>query len=434
MEDLLNQNYLHFNGISGATGLPVIPAQTLAEVADTFAMMSMPKALAVGYSSNDVGAAGWALVLPQQHDRQLMDAFDALLNHRRGQTKVGGGRFDILDYIPGESKFSFLSRHGFGPGTVDPKQFPYFLLLVGDIDQIPLNFQYQLSQQYAVGRVSLDRLEDYERYARTLSKEGVASSEELVVFAPQHPGDYATTVSVESLAKPLGQQLAKDHDNWTVRSVLAHQASRSRFLQVLRDRPALLFSFSHGMCYDSADERYQAENGALLCSEWPGQGPPTAEMVLCAQDLPQDVDLSESICWLHACSSGGVSGTNPFGDASGARPLIGALPKAMMALPSGPARAVIAHMDTTYSYGFAWDGFENRTTYLSALKHLMLGEPIGSAMRHFHTFYAELATALVSDSTMELELKTLLRSACLDLQGYILFGDPAASISVPGPR
>jgi hypothetical protein len=66
-----------------------------------------------------------------------------------------------------ESGWGISARHGLTPGSIDPEIVPYYLLLIGAPDQIPFEFQYLLGVDYAIGRLSFDAPEDYERYARS---------------------------------------------------------------------------------------------------------------------------------------------------------------------------------------------------------------------------------------------------------------------------
>ena len=61
----------------------------------------------------------------------------------------------------------WYARHGLSPGAIDPEIVPYYLLLIGPPDLIPFEFQYLLGVDYAIGRLSFDAPEDYERYARS---------------------------------------------------------------------------------------------------------------------------------------------------------------------------------------------------------------------------------------------------------------------------
>jgi hypothetical protein len=84
---------------------------------------------------------------------------------------------------------------------------PYYLLLVGDPASIPVDFQYLIDIECAVGRLSCDRPEQYHRYAQCLvayeTGAEVPNTREVVYWSPRHEGDAATHVLMEKLMKPL---------------------------------------------------------------------------------------------------------------------------------------------------------------------------------------------------------------------------------------
>lgn len=99
----------------------------------------------------------------------MREALTPLLDHRKAQAGPRYRQFAGTDgYRPGESKSEFLTRHGHGPGPVNADCIQYYLLLVGDPEQIPYRFQYLLDVQFAVGRIAFDSPLDYSAYAHSV--------------------------------------------------------------------------------------------------------------------------------------------------------------------------------------------------------------------------------------------------------------------------
>ena len=91
-------------------------------------------------------------------DPGIRRALEPLLEHRRAQA---GSRYKLFwgadGYRPPEQSWDFLRRRGHAEGAVDPERVPYYLLIVGEPEEIPYRFQYLLDAQFAVGRITLER-------------------------------------------------------------------------------------------------------------------------------------------------------------------------------------------------------------------------------------------------------------------------------------
>ena len=72
---------------------------------------------------------------------------------------------------------------------------------------IPFEFQYLLGVDYAIGRLSFDTPEGYERYARSTvayeSARSVPNRKEIAYWGTRHLGDAATELSASMLVDPL---------------------------------------------------------------------------------------------------------------------------------------------------------------------------------------------------------------------------------------
>jgi len=469
-----------FNGVDGATGSYLLPPLTVAEVAaaargevfdaDHLGELKLRRYLAktetfgvkAGVVPEDLSSAGWGVIFAHDADPAVREALDPLLSLRRRHAaackECHYREFAGADgYRPGESKQDFLARHGAGPGPADPKNVPYYLLIVGDPDSIPFAFQYQLDVQYAVGRIHFDTVAEYAAYAASVvaAESGkVSRPRRAVFFGPHNPDDASTALSATELVAPLAGVVAKDRADWTVQTFLEAGAGKTQLAALLGGEPppALLFTASHGMGFPLGDSRLLPHQGALLCQDWPGRfawdKPIPTDFYLSGDDITADAALHGLVCFFFACYGGGTPRLDDFAHAVGERKavaphaFVARLPKKVLGHPRGGALAVVAHVERTWSSSFSWPGAGPQlAVFETMLKKLMAGLPIGWAMEEFGLRYAELSSDLsayledIKFGKKPDDLKLSMNwTANNDARSYTIIGDPAVRLAIPRPQ
>src|SRR5215218_5613560 len=405
-----------------------------------------------GVDPKDLAQTGWGVVFAADVDPDpLRAALAELLDHRRAQAGDLYREFVRGDgYRPDETKNGFLARHGAAPGWVKPARMPYYLLLVGDPEQIPYRFQYQLDVQHAVGRVRFESLDEYAQYARSVvtAERGPGRTRRAAFVGVRNPGDRATALSAADLVEPLAARVADDQPAWTVQTHLDDQATKARLVPLLAgtdgDRPALLFTASHGVGFPNGHPRQIPHQGALICQDWPGPGAARGEIPedwhLSADDVGDDARLLGLLAFHFACYGAGTPRLDDFADPlRGARTVlapnafVARLPQRLLGHPKGGALAVVGHVDRAWGCSFRWKTERNLAAFESMVKRLMEGHPVGSAMEPFNGRYAELA----SDLTQSLDDARWVDEAAIDhleiagmwtshndARAYALVGDP----------
>lgn len=418
-----------------------------------------------GVDMKELDQTGWGIIFAEDADPEVEKALRPLLKLRENQT---GKRYHRYDFRIGkDTKSSFLARQGAGPGPANPDKVPYYLLIVGSPKKIPYEFQSQLDVQYAVGRLHFETLAEYRTYA-----ESVVAVESNAVKLPRRAGffgvthenpDTATNQSLDYLIKPLYQALSQSSADWQFDTVLGLDAKKMALRQWLggSDTPALLFAASHGLQVRTDNKKglsSQDYQGALICADWPGQGPfEHRDFVFAGTDLGQDANLLGLIAFFFACFSGGTPQRDAYanlrrmqiGQQPGPaieltpHPFVAGLPKRMLSAPGGGALAVIGHVERAWPSSFVWLAKEDGTippqteVFESTLKRLMDRYPVGAAVEYLNQRYAELATdlkQLLEDAQFpEFNQGAQLANTWMDAndaQWYTIIGDPAVRLPV----
>jgi hypothetical protein len=474
----MSDERLIFNGINAATGDYLTPALTAEELSMIVRGEPQDEAhlkelkyryrqateahlgVKEGIDPKNLAETGWGVIFAfkdQEKTPALRDALAELLDLRRAQAGDFYKEFTGVDaYRPGESKTKFLARHGAGPGPADPARVPYYLLLVGDPEAIPYMFQYQLDVQYAVGRLHFETLEEYAVYARSVRDMETGEHRlprRATFFGVQNPDDPATNLSATHLVKPLADLLAADQKDagWQIETVVGEGATKAALAEQLgrTQTPALLFTASHGIGMPPDHSRQLAHNGALLCQDWPGprnwRKPISPDLYFSADDLSGEASLMGMVAFYFACYGAGTPQLDYFAQqafkerqAIAPRSFIARLPQRMLSHPKGGALATVGHVERAWGYSFLWDQAGPQLgVFESALKRLMEGHPIGSAMEYFNERYAELSTVLSGEleeiefgkEADDLELAGMW-TANNDARSYVIIGDPAVRLAL----
>ena len=464
---------LVFNGINAATGdylLPPLSPSQLAGIAlgqkfdaehlrqleldnerRRYKTLGRPMA---GIDAADLAQAGWGAIFAQDADPGIRRALEPLLEHRRAQA---GSRYKLFwgadGYRPPEQSWDFLRRRGHAEGAVDPERVPYYLLIVGEPEEIPYRFQYLLDAQFAVGRITFDTPDEYARYARSVVQAETSGSSRpprAAFFGVRNAADQATQMSADRLVAPLAQFFAQKCADWSVRSFVAAEATKARLTDVLggSETPRIFFSASHGAVFPCGHALQLAHQGALVCQDWPGplqhRGPIPQNFYFAGEDVADDAEVTGMVAFLFACFSGGTPQLDEFSHAGytppgpiAPRAFVAALPKRLLAHPRGAALAVVAHVERAWGCSFSSPGAGPQLQdFESTLTQLAAGIPVGSALEFFNDRCSQLARRLavqIEDAKWQKNIDELALAdtwtAHNDARGYVIIGDPAVRLT-----
>ncbi len=422
-----------------------------------------------GVDPADLSQAGWAVIFPakmkSKHRDAIKDALSELLTLRKKQARDLFRVYEKGDgYRPGETKFKYFSRHKVGDGAADPQEMPFYVLLVGNPEEIPYKFQYQLDVMRGVGRIDFgDDYDAYRQYARSvvLSESGqVKLKRQAAFFGVTNTSDRATQLSSKKLVQPLYENLQDRKGDeleleftWKFANYSAKQATKEQLGHLLGgdQTPAFLFTASHGMEFPLGDKRQFSAQGALLCQDWPGpnkwRGKAIPEDFYFAGKDVQDANLLGLVALFFACYGAGTPKLDQFAKQAfktrgiiAPQGFVGDLPKQM--LKQG-ALAVIGHVERAWGYSFIMPGGDpDCQAFVTAMRKLLNGDPVGLATDpSFNIRYADKSSELSSiledlewdeEAISDYDLAQLW-TANNDARGYVVIGDPAVRIPFARP-
>ena len=470
---------LVLNGINGASGAYLLPNVAVADIAAVARGEPRDKShdddlrerhagaaahLGLGgWDREDLAQAGWGVVFASDTSADVIAALQPLLTLRQQQA---GERFRKYEGAQGyraaagetDRAHAWLGRdpRKKAPGPADPRKVPYYLLLVGDPEAIPFRFQYELDVNYGVGRIHFDSVKAYANYAQSVVAEEARGQQDealhAVFFGVRNRGDRATQLSADRLVAPLAKTLtANAADAWNVQTLLAADATRANLSRALLGpkRPSLLFTASHGMGFPDGDARQLADQGALLCQDWPGpmlhRGPIPAEFYFSANDVPPDANLGGLISFHFACYGAGTPKFDDYGHSANVRAqiapkaFVSELCKRQLGLANGGTLAVVGHVERAWTYSFSWPGAgDDLTVFETAMDQVMSGGRLGAAMNSFSQKYADVAVSL--NGVLEDERFGAARNDAMlaglwtannDSRSYVVLGDPAVRLQMP---
>jgi hypothetical protein len=430
-----------------------------------------------GRDPNDLAVQRWALIVPEGDAGARREAqVRALVEHRRAEQGC-----DVRVYrVPAAMDAADAARwhrEVYLDERVAEAELPFYQLILGDLDEVPLALQQVQMIDGAVGRLAFDDDAGYEAYVDKLlrwERAPAAIPRARSLFYTAHDGTPATAHAYQALIGPglAAARAGRDQGAYAAADIAelgdpGAPPSRDDLLTAAAD-PAVLLSVSHGQGpprrgWSSAAEQRRRQGALSLGAD----GAVTGDELAGRRFLPGGVWL------LFACYGAGTPATSvyqpwlerlrdagQYGDRldgvlrglprPGERPFIAGLPRAVLASPDGPL-AVIGHVDLAWSYSFeeldGSAGPRNRVRrFTSLLACALRRDRVGVAFR-------ELVSCAIAADTELLALyarQAVLAAAAPDpgfasrlghlwmlrhdLLGYLLLGDPAARLPItPAP-
>lgn len=408
---------------------------------------------------------GWGLLLAHREDGNPADLAAARDAPEPLQALVAArGPAPVLRWDPAQP--DVLVRHypgftdpetipiGGTPRGVAPGAIPCFLMLWGELTQLPweLQFRLNLDPRICAGRLPLQG-DALARYVTALLGAWDApppSRAQTVIWSTDHSPTDITRLMRVVIADEVATRYADDPDVDLVRRTGSAATAATLVNDLATSRPRMVVTTSHGFTGPAGgpdrdrlgwlvDANHDETDPAGLLSGWEPDG---------------------AVWYAHACCGAGSTAPTAFrglfeaGSAldtmvteiAGLGSLVAPLPVALLSAPK-PLRAFVGHVEPTYDWTIRHGPSKHALTadLVDGLyTDVMLGRPIGWAMRAHHSRAgadaADHDTAreqvLLGKAGTDAALRP--RLSYLDRRSLVVLGDPAAALpstamTVPGP-
>lgn len=414
-----------------------------------------------GDDPNSLPAQRWGVIAPMGPDGdRLLARIAPLVALRREQQGAEPAVFRVPPKLSPAEAHVWRKRVFEDQGGLR-EDLPRFLLLLGDLDQVPLSLQHAFAGDGFPGRLCFPTDDGYAAYVdKVLRWERAAAAERAEgVVCGVRDRTPANELAERGLLGPGLELLEAARDRGALDATLARldlgddPSPDPLLARAAATGPTVLFSASHGEGPPPGgwprDADARARQGAMCL----GRHALTATDLATRPFLPGGAwcmlacygagtpDASVYHRWLAELAAAGRYYGRPDDvlPRPGARPFVAALPQAALANPGGPL-AFIGHVDLAWSYGF--QDLDGRTVsrpgrLIAGMRGLLRGDRAGVAMRELARGVgmanAEITCLEEESAHVEMSRAERVRRAHLwmlrhDLAAYILLGDPAARL------
>ncbi|MEM9493406.1 MAG: hypothetical protein AAGC55_29935, partial [Myxococcota bacterium] len=311
-----------------------------------------------GGDHNSLADQGWAVVVPRGEDgERLLELTRPLLDRRAEERGRPVTIYRVKPEMDGPATVAWRDR--VFSSNQQQEDIPWYVLVLGQPDQVSLAFQQKMSGSSLVGRLAFDQDEHYQTYvAKVLDWESRPPAQELArsLFFTAEDGTAATSLGRDRLMRPTVADIRQRRDSggFAASEVVAIEGQGEDGGDALlaaagAGSPSILMSCSHGMGAPragwSSSDRQRALQGSLVL----GGG-----RQLAGADLLEHPFLPGGLWLFFACFSAATPADSAyrhwlsrlkqhgeFGDSIGSvlaalpgtddPPFIAALPKAVLA-------------------------------------------------------------------------------------------------------
>ncbi len=322
---------------------------------------------------NDM-SQGWGVLFPDSDTgRELREAIAELVEFRRAALKKSTFRLDVQEWaIPSSQTANEFYRQYSSLRRVEQ---PYYLLILGDFDQIPASYDIMMNDHVSVGRLCFPNIDDYRTYATkvvraetSVRNESSRDTPQIVVYSPHGVAKKKDAVDIAHgmLVKPLLTHFREEHSAAEVvfggpHADTEHTSWGKVREELQRDAPTVLLSVSHG----AGVTKQKVEGQRILQGRMVTEAGP-----LNLDTIRESPFLKNGVWFNYACFSGGTPRSSSFAPmmrrlrsvggkapdvsqtVAGDRPFVALQPQLALANPDGPL-AIFGHIDTAFMYTFA---------------------------------------------------------------------------------